>query len=69
MFSHGVKLLKDGDPRGALREFEESLAPATDAQKADSLYNIAICHVRLGNYDAAVQAVAQAVATAGRSAP
>jgi tetratricopeptide (TPR) repeat protein len=60
-FSRGVTLLEAGNPTAALQEFQKSLADATGAQKGDSLYNIAICHVRLGNVDAAVHAIAEAV--------
>jgi hypothetical protein len=61
MFGDGVKLLEQNDPQGALREFNESLTAATGDQKADSLYNIAVCHMRLGNIDAALDAVEQVI--------
>ena len=61
MFSQGVTLLTNGNPAAALQEFQKSLADATGDQKADSLYNIAVCHVRLGDIGAAVQAVAEAL--------
>ena len=60
MFSQGVTLLANGNPAAALQEFQKSLADATGDQKADSLYNVGVCHVRLGNIEAAVQAVAEA---------
>lgn len=63
MFDHGVKLLDEGNPEAAIREFQRALANAsTPAQKADLFYNIAVCHVRLGSVDAAVEAVAEALA-------
>ena len=60
-FDAGVELLADGKPDAALQEFERSLSGAVDDQKADSLYNMAVCHVRLGNSDAALRAIGQAV--------
>lgn len=63
MFSQGVKLLDEGNARAALPEFQQALSHAsTEGQKADALYNIAICHVQLGSLDAAIEAIAQAVA-------
>jgi Tfp pilus assembly protein PilF len=44
-FSQGVTLLEAGNPSAALQKFEKSLADAEGDQKADSLYNIAVCHV------------------------
>ena len=62
-FTEGVKRLEAGDAKAALQAFEASLANAEGSQKADSLYNIAICHCRLGNVDAAIAAVEQALTT------
>jgi hypothetical protein len=60
-FQRGVALLGSGDPEGALLEFNRSLSTAMGAQKADSLYNVAICHVRLGDIDRALRAIEEAV--------
>lgn len=62
-FTEGVKLLDAGNPRAALEEFQLGLSrpSLTNEQKGDALYNIAICHIRLGNHDAAIAAVTQAV--------
>ena len=58
-----VKLLYEGNPRAALREFENTAAGASDVlHKADALFNVAICHVRLGPHTAAIEAIAAAVA-------
>ena len=62
-FSEGVKLLEEGDAKGALHAFEASLANAEGDRRADPLYNIAICHCRLDDVDAAVAAVEQALIT------
>ena len=62
MFDRGVAFLTDGHPRDALEEFQKSLDVARGKQKADSLYNIAVCHVRLGNKDKAVEAATEALA-------
>ena len=62
MFSQGVTLLEAGNPSAALQEFQKSLAGAIGAQKGDSLYSIAVCHVRVGNIEATVHTIAEAVA-------
>lgn len=69
MFKTGVEFLRQGDAAAALTEFEASLAVAADDQKADSLYNIAVCHVRLGNVEGALDALAQAIARDPSLAP
>ena len=61
MFDKGVALLAEGRPADALDEFQESLATASGDQKADSLYNIATCHIRLGNTEKALQVIAEAL--------
>ena len=61
-FGRGVKMLADDKPESALAAFQKSLEEAVGDKKADSLYNIAVCHVRLGNHDAAREALRQAVA-------
>lgn len=61
-FERGVRLLAAGQSEAALEQFKASLAAADAAQRADSLYNIAICHVRLGRTDEAVRCVSEAVA-------
>jgi tetratricopeptide (TPR) repeat protein len=60
-FERGVVCLNVGRPQEALRHFSMSLASAVGDAKAGSLYNLAICHLRLGNTDAAIQAAAKAV--------
>jgi len=60
-FRRGVEFLSNGDPRAALLEFQKSLAKAGGDAKADWLYNIALCHLRLGHLDAAMHAVTEAV--------
>ena len=63
MFGEGVKLLDEGNPRAALREFENTTAGASDVlHKADVVSNVAICDVRLGAHTAAIEAIAAAVA-------
>jgi tetratricopeptide (TPR) repeat protein len=61
-FSRGVSMLAGGDPKSALGAFETSLSQAVGDKRSDSLYNIAVCHVRLGNHDAAIEVLRQAVA-------
>jgi hypothetical protein len=62
MFIEGVKLLDAGNPRAALDEFETAAQKApTEAAKADALYNVAVCHVRLGDSEAAMQAMSEAL--------
>lgn len=61
MFRKGVTLLAAGDPGAALLEFQEALTNAVGDAKADSLYNIAVCYVRLGDMDMAMQALVKAV--------
>src|SRR5690349_5128456 len=61
-FDRGVRLLGAGQPEAALEQFKVSLAAAEAEQRADSRYNIAVCYVRLGRTDEAVQAVSEAVA-------
>jgi tetratricopeptide (TPR) repeat protein len=60
-FSLGVNMLAAGNPRSALAAFQESLEAAVGDKKADSWYNIAVCHVRLGRQDAALKALRQAL--------
>ena len=63
MFSEGVRLLNTGDPEAALQEFQEAVRLAGVAcQKADGLYNVAVCHVRLGDIERAVEVIRQALA-------
>lgn len=61
MFNEGVSLLASGQPEAALDEFTKSLDAAKDDQKADSLYNIAVCHARLGNLEEAALAATEAL--------
>jgi tetratricopeptide (TPR) repeat protein len=61
MFQKGVTLLEGGDPGAALQEFQKALANAVGEGKGDSLFNIAICYVRLDDMDMAMQAIAEAV--------
>lgn len=60
-FRSGVSLLAAGNPEAALGAFQKSLAEAVGDEKADSLYNIAVCHLRLGSHDAALEALRQAL--------
>jgi tetratricopeptide (TPR) repeat protein len=62
VFNEGVTLLANGQPEAALQEFQKSLDAAIGDQKADSFYNIAVCHARLGNADKAVEAATEALA-------
>lgn len=68
-FRRGVQLLSDDNPKAALDEFQRALDEAVGDQKADSFYNIAACHSRLGNADAALQAVSAAVSLDPSLAP
>jgi tetratricopeptide (TPR) repeat protein len=61
-FDRGVRLLATGQSEAALEQFKVSLAAADAEQRADSLYNIAICYIRLGRTDEAVRSLSDAVA-------
>ncbi len=64
MFAQGVTLLDQGNPKAASRKFRQAAATAsTESQRADALYNLAVCYVRLGNINAAVDTVKEAVDT------
>src|SRR5688500_6122558 len=62
MFSEGVKLLDAGNPDAALENFQAAAEDAkTPAQKADALYNLAVCYVRLRQTVAAIETLSAAL--------
>jgi hypothetical protein len=61
-FEGGVRLLQEGDPQAALAVFERLARTApSDGQRADALYNVAICHLRLDSEPDALVAISDAV--------
>lgn len=59
LFKKGVELLKDGQTEAALKVFQEGLEGAVQ-DKGFFLYNIALCQVRLGQEDAALETIDRA---------
>ena len=61
-FDEGAKLLEEGQTEEALKVFSSALTSAvSDRDKGQTLYNIAICHLRLGGEDSAIDALQNAV--------
>jgi len=62
MFNQGVSLLKNGELQQALTTFNQALGTAkSNRDKASILGNIAVCHLRLGEKDAAIRVLSDAV--------
>jgi len=62
LFSRGVRLLRKDTNDQALTAFNQALEKAkSDGEKARILYNIAICRLRLGDKDAAINSLADAI--------
>ena len=63
-FGKGVSLLKNGQTEEALSAFSNGLSLTNrPKEKGYLLYNSAICNVRLGNGDLAIQVLGQALST------
>ena len=60
LFDQGAKLLREDQPEEALKVFRSALTSAF-SEKGQALYNIAICHLRLGDEDSAIDAIRNAV--------
>lgn len=59
-FRRGVELLTEGDNGNALDVFTERASAWSDKRRAAALYNMAICHLRLGSVERALLAVSEA---------
>lgn len=62
LFKKGIGLLRDGKVEEALEVFESGLNESVkDTDKGPLLYNIAVCHVRLGRTGLGVEALEKAI--------
>ena len=61
-FTDAVQMLQEGDPSGALAIFQHLATTArSDGLRADALYNVAVCQLRLGSETEALDAISDAV--------
>jgi len=62
-FQEGVEKIDAGKVEEALSAFEQAAAGAADSgRRGDALFNVAVCHVRLGSRAAAMAAAREAMA-------